>query len=261
MTERIRLLEELGESLARAVAGAEQSHTPSARVARRLLAGSRGRVVAAILATTLLLAGTAYAVPATRTALHDITDSLSAWVAGDEDSAPGRAVAPGDNTPAWLSERASSKTRVIAEAGGVGLFVTTYDTDRGTMFAFSLGAGFTVDAGLEYWRRRLDQHTVVVLGYSILRGPRRIVDDQGRLPLFGVTTRDVDRVELRYVKGPPLVSANGDGGFVLLVDAWRPMREIVAYDATGRMLGRADVSRYDLRHECEKQPGCPPTSP
>jgi hypothetical protein len=84
-----------------------------------------------------------------------------------------------------------------------------------------------------------------------------VIDDQGRAPLFGLATRDVDRVELRYADGPPLVTRAGDGGFVLLVDAWRPMREIVGYDAAGQVLGRADVSKYDLRYLCDKEPGCP----
>jgi hypothetical protein len=80
-----------------------------------------------------------------------------------------------------------------------------------------------------------------------------------RVPLFGVTTRDVKRVELRYSEGPPLVGDTGDGDFVLLADTWRPPRELIAYDATGRVLERADVSEYDMRYLCEKEPGvCPP---
>jgi hypothetical protein len=46
---------------------------------------------------------------------------------------------------------------------------------------------------------------------------------------------------------------------VLLADAWRPLREIIAYDATGRVLERADVSDHDMRYLSEKDPDvCPP---
>lgn len=35
------------------------------------------------------------------------------------------------------------------------------------------------------------------------------------------------------------------GAFVLLADAARPFREIVAYDAAGRQLERVDVSGFE----------------
>jgi hypothetical protein len=72
-----------------------------------------------------------------------------------------------------------------------------------------------------------------------------------------VSQDDHDR---RYADGPPLDTRAGDGGFVLLVDAWWPMREIVAYDAAGHVVGRADVSRRNLRSLCDKEPGCPGAS-
>jgi hypothetical protein len=252
MTERIKLLDDLGAELARVTAAAERSsRKPHFR------AGARARTLPIALAMTAALGGTAYAVPATRTALDGITGPLAAWVSGDDDSAPGRALTPGDDAPGWLSQTGSDGVRLIAEAEGVGLYVEKVDLGRGPMLGFSLGRGRGITDSLEGWRERMDRHTVFVLGDSIFGGERGVLDDRGRIPLFGVTTRDVKRVELRYVEGPPLVSENGDGGFVLLVDAWRPMREIVAYDAAGHEVGRADVSKYDLRYQCEKEPGCP----
>jgi hypothetical protein len=63
---------------------------------------------------------------------------------------------------------------------------------------------------------------------------------------------------VHYVDGgPPLEETGVDGGFVLLLDAWRPLREIVAYDASGRELDRVDATHLDLRIYCEKEPGCP----
>jgi hypothetical protein len=102
------------------------------------------------------------------------------------------------------------------------------------------------------------QHAVVVLGPAPF-GRRDFLDERGRFPLLGVTTRDVKRVELRYSEGPPLVGDTGDGGFVLLADAWRRPREPIAYDATGRVLERADMRGNDMRYLCEQEPAvCPP---
>jgi hypothetical protein len=35
-------------------------------------------------------------------------------------------------------------------------------------------------------------------------------------------------------------------------------RELIAYDSTGRVLDRVDVSEFDMRYVCEKEPVCPP---
>ena len=259
MTDRIKLLDDLGAEFTRVSAEAERtSRRPSALATRRFPGGSRSRTLATALGMTVLLGGTAYAVPATRTVVDGIAAPLADWVSGGDESAPGRAVAPGDNAPRWLSTSGSDQGRLIAEAGGIGLYVQKIASDRGPLFGFSLGQGRGMVDTLEGWRQRLDQHTVYVLGDAIVGGQQGVLDDRGRVPLFGVTTRDVERIELRYAEGPPLVGDNGDGGFVLLVDAWRPMREVIAYDAAGQVLGRADVSTYDLRYLCEKEPGCPP---
>lgn len=248
MTERIELLDHLDAEFVRVAAAAER------RSRRR--PGARARTLTVALGIGAMLAGTAYAVPATRTAVDDIAGSFSAWVSGDGDSAPGRALEPGDRAPTWFRDSAAGDARLIAETDGVGLYVRAVDSDRGRWLEFGLGEGLVMGGSLESWRERLGQHAVVLLGTALF-GPRDVLDGRGRAPLLGVATRDVKRVELRYASGAPLIGDVGDGGFVLLVDAWRPLRELVAYDAAGRVLERSDVSRRDLSYLCEKEPVCP----
>jgi hypothetical protein len=261
MTERIQLLDDLGAEFARVAAEAERmSGKRSARPGRPFRSGLRSRTLAIALASAAVLGGGAYAVPATRTAVDGVADSFSGWVSGDRDQAPGRPLKPGDNVPSWFRE--DGETRLIAKTEGVSLYVRRADTDEGPQLWFGLGEGISRAMGgtLEDWRQLLGQHAVVVLG-PVPFGPRDVLDERGRFPLLGVTTRDVKRVELRYFEGPPLVGDNGDGGFVLLADAWRQPRELIAYDGTGRVVERADVSEPDMRYLCEKEPGvCPPAA-
>jgi hypothetical protein len=87
---------------------------------------------------------------------------------------------------------------------------------------------------------------------------RGLLDAEGHVPLMGVTARSVDRLELRYRTGPPLFADGIDGGFVMLMDAWRPPEQLIAYDAAGRELERFDLRYLDMRYYCDKQPGvCP----
>jgi hypothetical protein len=247
MSERIRLLDDLGAEFARVAAEAER---PSR-------AGLRARTLAIALGVALVLAGGAYSVPATRAAVDGIADSFAAWVTGDSDEAPGRPLEPGDVVPAWFSDIEGGEARVIAEAEGLRLFVRRSESDEGPRLEFWLGEALGMGDTLDGWRRRLGRHAVVVLGHTPV-ARRDVLDEQGRVPLFGVTNRDVERVEVRYSEGPPLAGNAGDGGFVLLVDAWRRPLEVIAYDAAGHVLGRADASEPDLRYLCEKEPGvCP----
>lgn len=74
-----------------------------------------------------------------------------------------------------------------------------------------------------------------------------------------MTARSVKSVALRYASAPPLVQRGLDGGFMLLADAARPPREIVAYDRAGRVLEHADMSYIsDWGAHCEDPRGCPP---
>jgi hypothetical protein len=214
-------------------------------------------MVPVALGIAALMAGSAYAIPAARTAVGGIGDSLAGWVSGDDNQAPGRAVKPSDDAPTWFGT-SKGEVRLIAETEGLGLYVRRVDSQEGPGLEFWLGEGRGMGGTLESWRQRLGERGVVVLDYAPF-GRQDVLDERGRVPLYGLTTRDVRRVEILYAEGPHLVGAAGDGGFVLLADAWRPMREIVAYDGEGRVVARSDASRYDLRYLCDKDPGaCPP---
>lgn len=261
MTERIQLLDDLGAEIARVTANAERpSRRPLARAERLFRPGLRARTLAGALSISVVLAGGAYAVPATRTAVDSIASSLTAWVAGGGHDAPGRALEPGDDVPAWF--RQDGQARLIAKTGGVGLYARRVDSDDGPQLEFGLGegVGMAMSGPLEGWLERLGEDSIGVLGTALF-GPRDVLDGQGRVPLLGLAARNVERVEVRYLSGPPLIGPAGEGGFVLLVDAWRPLRELVAYDARGREVGQADVGDLDLRYLCEKEPTCPVEAP
>jgi hypothetical protein len=241
MSERIQLLDDLGAELDRVAASAAGT-------------SRRPRTLAIVLGIAALLGSGAYAVPEARTAVGGIADSFAAWVSGDGGEAPGRPLVPGDVAPAWFDDIEGGEPRVIAEAGGLRLYVRRGQYDDGPRLEFWLGEAIGMVDTVEGWRQRLGAHAVVVLGYTPV-ARRDVLDERGRVPLFGATTRDVERVEVRYADGPPLVGDTGDGGFVLLVDAWRQPFEVIAYDGAGRLLGRADASELDLRYLCNKEPG------
>jgi hypothetical protein len=260
MNERIQMLDDLGAEFSRVAAEAEANGRGASRPRwQAFRSGARGRTLAVTMAITVLFAGTALAVPATREAVGSVAGSLTGWVLGDDGQAPGRAVEPADDAPPWFDQH-SSDARVIAEAGGVRLFVRRSGDDGDRVLQFGIGSGMIVGGSLDGWRDRLGESKVVVLPGPAAFGPRNLLDDQGRFPLLGVTTGDVAQLEVRYAEGPSLVRENGDGGFVLLLDAWRLPRELISYDRAGTVLERTDLSGHDMRYLCEREPGCPAAS-
>lgn len=255
MSERFELVDALDAEFARVGAEAERS-SRNPPLADRFLRGAGARTLLTAMAIVVLLGGSAYAVPATRSTVSDIAGSFANLFSADNADAPGRPLQAGDEVPAWFQDSAVGERRVIAESAGVKLYVRALDTERGRSLEFGLGEGIVMGDTLESWRERLGQHALVLLGTTAF-GPRDLLDDRGRVPLLGVTTRDVSRVELRYAEGPAVSSEAGDGGFVVLADAWRPLRELVAYDDAGSVLQRVDISDRDLRYLCEKEPVCP----
>lgn len=267
MSERIELLDELGVELARVAGRAERQ--PSARSAlRRLRRPRRPRALAVAVGIVAVLAGAAFAVPQARTAVGGVAGSFTAWVLGDDGAAPGRALRPGDDVPRrfralagdahpLLRTMAGAEPRVLAQAEGVALYARRGTSDQGPTLHFSLGEALGWGGPVASMLERLDRNAVVILGHTPF-GRRKLLDERGRVPLFGLTAPQVERVELRYAAGPPLAGDARGGGFVLLVDAWRPLRELVAYDAAGHVVQRRDVSRRNLRHLCERHPSCPP---
>jgi hypothetical protein len=257
MTERIKLLDDLGTEFARVANEAEREGRGPSRLNWRLLrTGGWVRMLSTAVGVAVLIGGVAYAVPVTRTVVDGAASSFAAWVSGDDDAAPGQVLGPDDDVPSWFN--ADGEARLIAKTDGVGLYARRSDSDEGPYLEFGLGegAGLIMGASLETWRQKLDQHAVHVLGTALI-GPRDVLDEEGRTPLLGLINRKVKRVELRYADGPPLIRPSGDGGFVLLADAWRPLRELIVYDGSGRVLERIDMSDLDLRYLCDKDPVCP----
>lgn len=257
MTEQpIQLLDGLGAEFARVAS--EHERAPL-RARLRSFTATPIRALAVALSALVLLGAGAYAVPPTRAAIDDLTSTFAGWVASDEGAAPGRALRPDDDVPDWVTD--TDNVRVIAEAAGVKLYVTREETEeRGTQLNFWLGEGLGMGDSIEGWRDRFDEHAVVVLGPALF-GPQDVLDEQGRYPLLGVTARSVERLELRYREGPPLITTGVDGGFVMIADAWRRHRELIGYDAAGRELERVDLSYLDPRYLCDKEPTCPSPQP
>jgi hypothetical protein len=156
---------------------------------------------------------------------------------------------------------------VIAEAAGAKLYVSRRHTEDGTYLMFSLGRGNGMGDTIDGWHDMFKNHAVFVLGEGSfepkpgtrhLLVERGLMDDRGHIPFMGVTARSVKRLELRYASGPPLFADGIDGGFVMIIDAWRRFDQLIAYDAAGRELERLDISDWDLRYVCDKEPGiCP----
>jgi hypothetical protein len=239
MTEpQIQLLDDLGAEFA--------------RVASRRRRAPR-RTLAVALSALVLLGASAYAVPPTRATIEDLTSTFSGWFAGDESAAPGRALRPDDDAPEWVRE---SGGRLIVAKHGVGLYVTRTETENGTYLNFALDKSIGVGNTIDGWRETFENRAALVLGPALF-GPQDVLDEQGRFPLLGVTSRSVERVELRYEHGPPEVETGVDGGFILLADAWRPKRELIAYNAGGGELDRVDLGYLDTAYLCDKEPTCP----
>lgn len=242
---KIQMLDDLGAEFARVA-----RERPAPRRAR-------GRVLAIGLTALVLLGAGAYAVPTTRATIEDITSTFTGWVGGDDRQAPGRALRPDDDAPPWVRE---SGGRVIAETGGVQLYVTrTPANDKhDTLLNFALGGAIMVGDTLEGWRDRFDEHSVIILGPTLFKKEPKIWDSRGRFPLLGLTSRSVEQVRLTYDSGPPLVQNGVKGGFVLMADAHRRLRDIVSYDRAGQELERVDASYIDLSRHCYDLDGCPP---
>ena len=210
--------------LARAgTAAARPPRRPSRAFARRLAPFAAAAIV--------LLGGGYAAAEPVRAALDDVAGTFSDWLGGDAGDAPGRPVDSSDATPDYLLDpRYAIEPRVIARAGPYKLFAAR---GPGNGLTFDLG-DTGVALGTPSAARAFSDHAVVVLG----TGAMRTMDSRGHVPLFGITARSVSRVELTYASGPPLGVDGVAGGFVLLAEPDRSPRAVVAYDTTGRELGR-----------------------
>lgn len=260
MSDRIRLLDDLGAELARVAAEIEQRPRRRAVLSRSLRrAGWRGAVVAMIAAVVFALGGTAYAIPFARTAIGEVIATFTPGFFDAEGPAPGGTAT--ETAPPWFQMSVGSE-RLLHEAGGVRLVArrSALAGGRGVV-EFWMGTGRALVADIENWRLEVGRRAIHVLGTSIISRAHSL-DEHGRVPLFVLVARGVDRVMLRYLDGgPSLVSGVGDGGVVLMLDAWRVPRDLIAYDVHGRAVAREDLSNFDERYLCEKDEirVCPPT--
>ena len=237
-----RTIEPNQDEIARVVARAPRPAQRSSFVAS---ANGWRRLAAAGLAAVSLLAGGAYAVPATRAAIDDVAGTFAGWLRGEEAAAPGRPLSPNELAPDYFHDpRYTRDARVIAEADGYKLYAAlqpdgTVEFDLGNT---GVGLGFSADA--------FSDRALYVLGPGSVQN----ADEHGHVPLFGVTARSVRSVELTYEQGPPLHVDGVDGGFVLLAEPTRGPHEVLAFDAQREMVGRQlvdDSSHYGPRIDWE----------
>lgn len=193
-------------------------------------------VVAAVCAL-VLAAGATYTVPATRAAVDDVYGVIADWAAGDLQAGPGRQATQGD-IPSWMRTPAD-RVRVVAEVGGEQLLVSV-DGDR---LDIELGHEVGFNAEVSSLRKQFADHRVVWLGPGYFSHAPKAGDP---VALFGLTSRRVTRVVLRFASGPPAAQDDLDGGFALKVDSTRPLRSLTGYDATGSAVEHLDISAYDL---------------
>jgi hypothetical protein len=202
----------------------------------RLEIGGTRRLLAPGLAALALLVGAAYSVPPTRAALEDLADTFSSWVAGGAGAAPGRALAPGEQAPDYFHDRHfEGDARVIAHADGYKLYAILQPDGS---VEFDLG---NTGVGLGFDPASFDDHGLFVLGPGLMEN----ADENGHVPLFGVTARTVTSVELSYASGPPLRVDGVEGSFVLLVEPARGPREVVAFAPGGEVVERQLVDDSD----------------
>lgn len=222
--------EEIAHVLAKVMAPSKRTlHLPTFAGWRNLAAPG--------LAALALLAGAAYAVPASRAAIYDVANSVAGTFAGwtgDSPDAPGRELNAGEQAPDYFRDGAWARhhvrdPRVIAEAGGYKLFA--YREWSGTI-GFDLGdtgfgmGGFTLGD--------FKERALYLLGPGAMKEP----DANGHIPYFGIVAKAVTSVELIYDEGLPLRVDGVNGGFVLLMEPSRGPREVIAYDRDGLEIDR-----------------------
>jgi len=205
-------------------------------------AGAYRRLVAPALVVLAALAATTYAVPATRAAIDGATANVAevfgGWIDGAPAPAPGRALRTGERAPVYFesdswSRRHIHAPRVIAEAGGYKLYAFR---ERNGRIGFDLGSTGVASGG--FTAAHFKDRSLYLLGPGAMQGP----DSRGRIPWFGIAARPVVRIEVTYRSGPPLRVAGVEGGFVLLVRPARGPRQVVAFDADGKVLARKSIA-------------------
>lgn len=210
---------------------------PGPRPSLRLPSLPAARPAVAVAAATALLLGGAYAVPATRAAIDDLTGSIAssfgAYQRGEDAQAPGRPLGHDEAAPFYDRAFAHNSPRVIAEAGGYKL--VAYLSPSGSL-SFDLGE---TGVGMGYpSASELSAGAVYVLG----PGAMQHADAAGHVPLFGLAAESVASVELEYETGPPLRLDGVEDGWVLLAEPARSPQAIVARNAADEVIERKSVA-------------------
>lgn len=244
-----RQLEPTDHEVHQALAAGARSRRPTARLLPRL---------ATFALCALVLGGTLYAVPVTRATVDDAYGTLSEWVSGTGNDAPGRSIPADAPVPDWIRTLPGQK-RLIAGKQGANLFVVR----NGDQLEIAIGNGVGMGTTIDDWRERFAGDSIVPLGPGGFPGPTDSPDDDQQLDsrkrraLMGLTAKDVDRIVLTYTTGRPTTERDLNGGYVLLADATRRPRTLTAYTVDGRILERRDATNVDLR-VCRDERGCPP---
>jgi hypothetical protein len=138
----------------------------------------------------------------------------------------------------------------VDENDGVAFTVTRNDGDD---VCLQLGdsVGICDDMGDDDWAKQLDDHAVAPIGTI----PPRDRTRTERVPLFVLTAPAAARVDVTYRTGPATTHDVGRDGAVVIVDSGRGPREVIARDAAGAQLGRADISDQQWSW-CRDPDGC-----
>lgn len=181
-----------------------------------------------------LLAGLLLAVPATALAAQPIGDALDSFL-GLTDATP---VSLDLNAGTVIDEQADVRFAVIrSQPDDVCLSL-----DRSVEICGNPRDGD--------WQDQLGDHAVAPVG-TLPPKPR-----SGPVPFFVLTAPDARYVEVTYQSGRATTRRVGNGGAVVLANADRGPREIIARDNAGGELGRADISKQQWAW-CYREAGCP----
>lgn len=218
----------LGDEFARATRAQAQAHHTGRSLRDRL-----GRVRAAVAALVIAVVVAAVAVAPVRGALGDLGDTIAGIF--DPDDPPGRAIEASDSPPDWLVAEGQTGQRVLASSGPYSLYLVR---EAGGNYGFALDESVGISDTRAGWERQFADNAIVILG------PGTRPDDEGRVPLYGLTAGNVATVELRYEDESSTSAPADTGGFVLMLDQRHSPVELVALDGAGRVLQTLDAHRF-----------------
>lgn len=205
------------------------------------------RTAAASLALVLVVLGVMLAVPPGRSALAAAVDRLESFLGGGD--APGSVLPSGEpaNALNWLEDATPGSPRVLAKEGALRL--VAFRQKGSGHFCFSLSRSVTECGDRADWQVRFAGEAIAILTTTRTDSPERVA-------LWGLATDAVTSVELSYRAGPTLTATVATNGFVIVAPAGRVPEALIARDAGGVVVARADVADLQWRF-CTSIRGCP----